>query len=484
MRKLMFVLSSLAALGIAEAEDAVTTARPVPATRPEMKRLLEDMKQRPIRIPLPELTEEDKQRLGERGNSYESRLRHHYLPPNEGSVFGFGSRRSRTDSGNPAERGDNAERRTRDFRRNADDNMTLSYEFKTMLFWIVSRTNNCQYCLGHQEQKLSAAGLSEEDIAALDSNWEKYRPAEQAAFAYARKLTYEPHLLSDADIQSMKQHYTEMQILEMTLSVAGNNAINRWKEGAGIPQSASNSFARRPQDSAPMDVPRGAETFLTPTPARYQNVISLVVPLERDTATSRPTGRAVSNRPPLESRQEVEMALDKARTRKARLPMLEEEGARKLLGEDVGPEPLPNWIRLLANFPNESSRRIDSINAIDSSTGDLSPLLKAQVSWIVARQDRAWYATGQVQEKLRRLGQTEDQIYALDGDWNEFAPAERSLFQFARHLTATPIALTDSDVAEALKLTGPRQVVQLINFATSRAYFDRVTEAAGLPLDK
>ncbi len=293
MRKLTVILASLLSLGLIQihADDTVVTARPVPPTRPEMKRLLEDMKQRPIRIPLPELTEEEKQRFGERAGSYESRLRYHYLPPNEGSVFGFGSRRSRTDG----ERGNNTqpntapERGSRDFRRNADENMTLSYEFKTMLFWIVSRTNNCQYCLGHQEQKLSAAGLSEEDIAALDSNWGKYTPAEQAAFAYARKLTYEPHLLSDADLDKMKQHYTDLQILEMTLSVAGNNAINRWKEGAGIPQSSSNSFVRRSGENPAENLPRERDTFLTPTPEKYRNVISLVVPMELD-ATNRPTG--------------------------------------------------------------------------------------------------------------------------------------------------------------------------------------------------
>lgn len=39
------------------AEEAVHTARPIPLTRDEMKRMLEDLKSRPIRIPLPELTE-------------------------------------------------------------------------------------------------------------------------------------------------------------------------------------------------------------------------------------------------------------------------------------------------------------------------------------------------------------------------------------------------------------------------------------------
>jgi hypothetical protein len=57
------------------------------------------------------------------------------------------------------------------------------------------------------------------------------------------------------------------------------------------------------------------------------------------------------------------------------------------------------------------------------------------------------------------------------------------MFKFARKLAATPIALTDEDVEDALQQTNPRQVVQLVNFVTSRAFFDRVTEAAGLPID-
>jgi hypothetical protein len=98
---------------------------PTPLTRPEMKQALEDLKERKTRIPLPELTAEDKEKLGDRADSYESRLRYHYLPGGEtqrGGTRGAGG-----------------------FSREPDPSMTLSYEFKTMLFWIVSRTNNCLY---------------------------------------------------------------------------------------------------------------------------------------------------------------------------------------------------------------------------------------------------------------------------------------------------------------------------------------------------
>jgi len=62
-----------------------------------------------------------------------------------------------------------------------EPDMRLDYAFKTRLFWIVSRTNNCQYCLGHQESKLLAAGMGEDQIAALDSEWTLFPAREQAA---------------------------------------------------------------------------------------------------------------------------------------------------------------------------------------------------------------------------------------------------------------------------------------------------------------
>ena len=48
------------------------------------------------------------------------------------------------------------------------------------------------------------------------------------------------------------------------------------------------------------------------------------------------------------------------------------------------------------------------------------------MAWIVARQDRAWYAAGRAKNRLKELGQTDDQVYNLDGDWSEFTPAERA----------------------------------------------------------
>ena len=60
LRHLFFASLVCSPLGVL-AEESVTAPRPVPLTRPEMKRLLEDMKNRKPRIPLPEPTAEEKE---------------------------------------------------------------------------------------------------------------------------------------------------------------------------------------------------------------------------------------------------------------------------------------------------------------------------------------------------------------------------------------------------------------------------------------
>jgi len=482
--RLLVNSSSIAALGLtvgsvlpARAIDSINAPRPIPLTRPEMKEYLEDMKGRTQRIPLPELSDADKEKLGERGGSYESRLRYHYMQPAEGQGPGGQGRGEGRGAGGGG------------FGRDNDPDMTLDYAFKVQLFWIVSRTNNCQYCLGHQESKLLGAGMTEDEIAALDGDWSEHTPAQRTAYAFARKITYEPHQLNDADIDGLRKFYTDKQILEMILSVAGNNSINRWKEGAGIPQSSGggNFGNRRPGEAAATDRPARttttAHSYLTPTSERFQKSVTKVAPILMDSKTGTATHMTVSNRPPLESRADVEKALQAASQRNPRLPLVDDDKLSELLPEDFPKRPQPQWVRLLANFPNSAKGRIGSIRSAEERN-DLKPLLKAQLSWIIARQDRAWYAVGQAKQRLKALGWSDDQIYALDGDWSGFTPAERSLFTLARKLASTPVVLTDANVAEAVKQAGPREVVQTISYTTNRASFDRITESAGLRIEK
>lgn len=324
--------------------------------------------------------------------------------------------------------------------------------------------------------------MKEDEIAALDGDWSEFTPAERAAFAFARKFTYEPHRLADADIDGLRKYYKDLQILEMILSMAGNNSINRWKEGAGIPQSAHGGGFGRKSDTPRKEEPK-EHTYVTPTSEKYKDRITKVAPFRPDEKADGTRRATVCERPAPEPRAEVEKLLEAARKRTPRLPLVDEDKARTLFGDDAPKDPLPQWVRLLANFPVSGKGRIASIRSAEEK-GDLKPLLKAQVAWIIARQDRAWYATGEAMRRLKELGWSDEQIFKLDGDWSDFTPTERALFTVARQLAASPIVLTDAQVARAAKLAGPRDVVQLISYTTNRASFNRITEAAGLQVEK
>jgi AhpD family alkylhydroperoxidase len=494
-----FVALAFGNAGFVLSQDSPEGIRPTPLTRPEMKRLLEDVKVRVPRIPLPELSDSDREKLGLQADSYESRVKYHYLNGMDGSRSGSSNAATpnvRGSQENAAKANANsiqAHGQSRDrslsSSRQQDPLFTLDNALKVELFWIVSRVNNCQYCIGHQESKLLGLGRTEDQIALLDYNWEKSDIASQTAFAFAKKFTLEPHRFSDGDITGLKEHFTEDQILEMVLSMAGNNSINRWKEAIAVPQNkdgggysrvGSASSAGQAEPASDPLRPRGS--YLTPTSTAFESTISSIV-VQSDKSETPNTCATVSRRPALESRDFVEKSLLECATRKPRIPLMNDSksrenipGAASLSGE------LPNWVRLLARFPTAGSSRFDTIQASEGN-GDISPLLKAQLSWILARQDRAWYALGRARDQLIGLNQNTEQIFALDGDWSSFSAREQVLFRLAKNLGNAPVVLSASEVKQAVDIVGPRDVVQVISFTTTQAAFNRITEALGLPLD-
>lgn len=318
--------------------------------------------------------------------------------------------------------------------------------------------------------------MKDDRIAALDTDWSEFTEAERTAFAFARQLTRTPHQVADTDIGRLKKHYTDLQILEMIQSIAANNAINRWKDTMGFPQEREASrFLGRGDKASPRAPTPGqvlpVKSFLTPTSEKYQTTTTALGPL-----TS-------IKRPALESRADTEKALDECRRRTPRLPLVEEAKARALLPTDYPSGPLPQWLRLAANFPKAGLPRALSTLAADDK-GDLKRLLKAQVAWIAARHDRAWYALGHAKKQLRNLGLSDDAIYALDGPWDSYALGERAAFSLTHKVTAMPERITDADVAEVRKHMSDRDATQLIHYLTTvKAYFHRVSEASGLALE-
>jgi alkylhydroperoxidase family enzyme len=305
--------------------------------------------------------------------------------------------------------------------------------------------------------------LTEERIAALDGDWSEYSEPERAAFALARKLTYEPHTLTAEDFRSLRKHFKDTQALEIIFTVANNNSTTRWTEALGIPQEAH-------------------RTYLAPGAAEYRDRPSRVAPL-RTAKAGAAEPAVVAPRPTLESRAEVEAALETCRTRTPVLALAREEDARRLLPSGWPEGPLPQWVRLLAHFPKAGAARVNGLHAA-AHKGHLDDLLKARINWIAARHDRAWYAAGQARKQLLARGQSLDAVYGLDGPWDRFPLKERLTFEFVRKLTVAPASIIDEDVARLRKHYTDSQVAELVYRVGNAAFFNRVTEACQLQLER
>lgn len=447
--------------------------RSTPTTRAAMKQYLEDLKNRVPRIPLPEMTEAEKKRALEdpRASGYEGRLRSNYLSDGVNSYLTFG--------GSPARGFPGTNRATNP----VESKLTLDYGFKVRLFWIAARVNNCQYCLGHQESKLLAVGMTEDQIAALDSDWEQFPENERVAFVLAKMLTNQPFLVSNKEIDACRPFYTDLQLIEMIGSIAGNNAINRWKEGAGIPQSNNGGNFGGPARDANQTAHSETHSYLTATSDQYASKLSKVAVLDSKSSTDAHASATRYQRPPLETGDALTKKLREVESRKPRLPLADEATTREVMGELVGSEKPAQWLRLLAHYPVAGRRLADAV-AASWKSDQLDAKLQAKIDWLVARQDGAWYMTAIAKSDLEKLGCSPALLKTLDGDLatpsQELTERDIALLTVAKNLAASPIVLTDKQVTTAVSVAGARAVTQVINYTCYRASLDRITEAAGL----
>lgn len=411
-------------------------------TRPEMKRRIQALKDRTSRLPLPAPTAEEL--ASGRSLVNNGRLRALYLPPSWQSflVPGWGSSARRPAGGTAA--------LLKALEASPD------YAFKTRLFWIVSRTNDCQYCLGHQELKLRRVGMTDDQIAALDCQWEQFPPAEQAAMQVARKLTLTPHLLDERDVAALRQHYQDPQIIDILYTVSRYNAVNRWTSATGIPQDQS--FGGEPH--ADLD---------TPTSAAFLQIPSKVIP-----ADSAP-------RPAWESRDQVAAALQAARQRTVRVQLPSSEAARNLLAKDTPGVTPPVWLQAMADLPValDAWAQRQAIVRDGRTAADL----RTRIAWITARENRAWYAAGHARARYLASGGDESVLYAF-ADLEQAATAEHAeALRFVRKLTSAPHTIGDADIVRLQQHFSDFEVAEIIQLTCDANAFDRFTEALQLPLE-
>lgn len=116
------------------------------------------------------------------------------------------------------------------------------------LFWIQTRTIECNYCMGHCEMLLEVAGLSKDAVAKrtrllADTDWAMFPESEQRAYAYARKLTQSPHLLTKVDYETLEKDFGAKQAMSIFFWLCRGLYMTRISDGFQLPLERENVFA-------------------------------------------------------------------------------------------------------------------------------------------------------------------------------------------------------------------------------------------------
>jgi AhpD family alkylhydroperoxidase len=90
----------------------------------------------------------------------------------------------------------------------------------------VSRWNNCQYCTGSHTGAMRRLGL--------DPDTDPLTPREQAALDYTHAALANPHAISDELWAGTRAHFSESEIVELTMLIGLTGMLNQFNDCLGI----------------------------------------------------------------------------------------------------------------------------------------------------------------------------------------------------------------------------------------------------------
>ena len=108
---------------------------------------------------------------------------------------------------------------------------------KELVYLACSYANQCAYCIAAHAASGRKAGISDDDLRALQAGEEQpFSAAERAAIGYARDLTRTAAAAESRE--GLFAHFNQEQIVEITLVAALANFTNRFNNGLRIQPGA------------------------------------------------------------------------------------------------------------------------------------------------------------------------------------------------------------------------------------------------------
>ncbi|MDC0033080.1 carboxymuconolactone decarboxylase family protein [Alphaproteobacteria bacterium] len=107
----------------------------------------------------------------------------------------------------------------------------VAAQLKRMIAHTVSRAAGCHYSMAHTAHAAVGNGVEIEKIKAVFNCTDNalFSNAEQAALIVARQAGQTPNDVSDSNFDSLREYFSEAEILEIIAVIALFGFLNRWQ---------------------------------------------------------------------------------------------------------------------------------------------------------------------------------------------------------------------------------------------------------------
>lgn len=116
---------------------------------------------------------------------------------------------------------------------------TLPKRYLEIAIVVVSKLNECHYCVAHHKPFLAVEGISPEGIdRLLEPDNAELDDIDRLVIEYAQLAWETPNRIRDSVFQRLRQHFSEAQIVELTLRITLCGFFNRFNDALQIEEEA------------------------------------------------------------------------------------------------------------------------------------------------------------------------------------------------------------------------------------------------------
>jgi uncharacterized peroxidase-related enzyme len=112
---------------------------------------------------------------------------------------------------------------------------TLPKRYLEIAIVAVSKLNECHYCVAHHKPFLAVEGISPDGIdRLLDADNPELTDLDRLVIEYARVARETPNRIRDSLFERLRHHFSEAQIVELTLRITLCGFFNRFNDALQI----------------------------------------------------------------------------------------------------------------------------------------------------------------------------------------------------------------------------------------------------------